>query len=63
MQMSDEVAAKIIDAGQRFQGKLTRMMARLAEDGKRDEMTADDLRLALAMLLSREALENWNGKA
>jgi hypothetical protein len=60
MQIPDGIAARIMDAAQLFQTKLTRMAAKLAEDDKRTEMTPDDVRISLVLMLSKDALDTWS---
>jgi histone H3/H4 len=59
MKINDDMARRLMAAGEIFQRKLTRMAARLAQDDGRDEISQNDVDAAMVMLLTKEATDNW----
>jgi histone H3/H4 len=59
MNIPDDAANAIMRAAAIFQTQLTRKAAKLAEDAERSEVIPEDVKLALALILSRDAADNW----
>lgn len=60
MKINDDIARKIIEAGEIFQGKLTRMAAIAAEEDGRDYINQNDIDIALVLMLAKDTTDNWS---
>ena len=60
MKINDDMAKQLMEAGEIFQGKLTRMAASLAETDGRDEINQNDIDVALVLMLTKDTTDNWS---
>lgn len=60
MKIPDEIAREIMDCAEKFQRKLTRMAATAAEQDGRGYMNQNDIDIALVLLLTKDATDNWS---